>query len=341
MIFLPILYLLLTLLSLYAQPYWFGFDLLAQFRAQFLAGGAVLAMLMIAWRLVYRNSADKRVAQPVLPANAGEQPSPVSRQRLFAKTTIIMVMVVGLALNAYDYRQIFINQAPLVPPQPDRQIRLLQHNVFVYNTDYAAVKKQIVRENPDIIFFVEATTPLQETLEDLKSLYPYSFPNKGENWNQFFFLSKIPMKSAKIERFKTVPNRLFDATLERDGKEFHFIGIHTPSPTNSTRTRDRNLHFQAIAAYVTGLGNATVILAGDHNCAPFAKAFQGYVNATGLRNTQEQLLPYGSWPAWLPAFLRAAIDNILVSKDIGVVHKRIGEGEGSDHLAVVTDLVLP
>jgi endonuclease/exonuclease/phosphatase (EEP) superfamily protein YafD len=302
-----VLYGCITIVSVYAQPLYFLFDLFAEFRTQLVLFGAIFAGVC----LIKRNCV----------------------------ASIIAVMAV--ALNTQDFVKIYDNQASTVEyimPQPP-SLRLMHFNVYAYNTDYAAVQAEIERNNPDVLFMVEATTPLQDQLKAINEQYPYRFPKMGENWNQFLFFSKIPIVSAKIVRFPKVGNRLLHVVLQGKKGVFHFVGVHTPSPTNATRMRDRDRHLGVIANYVATL-KEPVIVAGDHNATPFAKAFRDYISQSGLRNTQLQLLPYFSWSCDVPPFLRIPIDQVLVSPTIGVVDKKVGNCVGSDHLPIIVDVVL-
>lgn len=307
LLLLAILYGIITLLSVYAQFVYFLFDLFAEFRTQLVFFGALFAGVCFV------------------------------KKHCFA--SIIAVMAV--ALNTQDFVKIYDNQAStvehIIPQRPD--LRLMHFNVYAYNVKYTAVQAEIERHNPDILFMVEATTPLQNQLQAINQQYPYRFPKMGENWNQFLFFSKIPIVSAKIVRFPKVGNRLLHVVLQGDKGVFNFIGVHTPSPTNATRMRDRNKHLGVIATFVANL-KEPVLLAGDHNTTPFVRAFRDYIAQSGLRNTQMQLLPYFSWSCDLPALLRIPIDQVLVSPDIAVVDKKIGNCAGSDHLPIIADVVI-
>ncbi len=301
---LAVLYGCITIVSVYAQPLYFLFDLFAEFRTQLVLFGAIFACVCL----------------------------------LQKKCVASIIAVMAVALNTYDFVKIYDNQATHVAPQQNA-LRVMHFNVYAYNTDYAAVQAEIERNNPDVLFMVEATTPLQDQLKAINEQYPYRFPKMGENWNQFLFFSKVPIVSAKIVRFPKVGNRLLHVVLQGDKGVFNFIGVHTPSPTNATRMRDRDRHLGIIANYVANL-KEPVLLAGDHNTTPFVRAFRDYIAHSGLRNTQMQLLPYFSWSCDLPAFLRIPIDQVLVSPDIAVVDKKIGNCAGSDHLPIIADVVI-
>ncbi len=305
LLLLAIVYLFVTMASVYAQSAYFLFDLFAEFRVALMWGGMLFAGICFA----------RKACIP----------------------SIIAVM--ALALNTQDFIKIYPNQAEKIAPQA-QFTRLMHFNVYAYNVEYAAIQAEIARQNPDLLFLVEAGTPLQEQLQSLKTTYPYQYPALGENWNQFLFYSKIPIVSAKIVRFPKVGNRLLHVVLQGKNGPFNFIGVHTPSPTNAIRMRDRNNHLAVIATYARGLKDP-VLLAGDHNATPFTEIFRNYVGTAGLRNTQLRLLPYFSWSCDFPMAFRIPIDQILVSPTIKVIDKHVGHCAGSDHLPVIADVVLP
>jgi endonuclease/exonuclease/phosphatase (EEP) superfamily protein YafD len=80
-----------------------------------------------------------------------------------------------------------------------------------------------------------------------------------------------------------------------------------------------------------------VILAGDFNATPWSDSFQQLVAQTGLRNVHQGALFEATWSAALPQ--RLLIDHVLLSPEWDLAAKTIGPDIGSDHRAVIVDLL--
>jgi endonuclease/exonuclease/phosphatase (EEP) superfamily protein YafD len=67
--------------------------------------------------------------------------------------------------------------------------------------------------------------------------------------------------------------------------------------------------------------------------------YKNMVKTGNLRNARSGFGILPTWPTFLPlAYI--PIDHFLVSKEIGVLKIRTGRNVGSDHLPLITDLVL-
>lgn len=82
-------------------------------------------------------------------------------------------------------------------------------------------------------------------------------------------------------------------------------------------------------------GYPHVVLMGDMNCTPQSPELQCLFRSTSLQPPQPVLPTY---PSWRP---HRAIDHILVTQDIRVVHRWIPESSFSDHLPVAIEARLP
>jgi endonuclease/exonuclease/phosphatase (EEP) superfamily protein YafD len=82
------------------------------------------------------------------------------------------------------------------------------------------------------------------------------------------------------------------------------------------------------------------VLSGDLNLTPYAPEFARMVEASGLRDSLDDV----AWrPTWQAGFwpLALPIDHVLVPRDACVVARQIGPDMGSDHRPLAVTLRLP
>ncbi len=48
----------------------------------------------------------------------------------------------------------------------------------------------------------------------------------------------------------------------------------------------------------------------------------------------------GTWPSFIPFFLRIPLDHLLVSDNIHIIKQEVGPPVGSDHLPILTKINL-
>jgi endonuclease/exonuclease/phosphatase (EEP) superfamily protein YafD len=83
-----------------------------------------------------------------------------------------------------------------------------------------------------------------------------------------------------------------------------------------------------------------VILVGDFNTSLWSPYYYKFVEKTRLINGRRGFGVQPSWPTDLPIFY-IPIDHCFVSPEFQVLNSRVGENVGSDHLPLITDLVIP
>ena len=70
-----------------------------------------------------------------------------------------------------------------------------------------------------------------------------------------------------------------------------------------------------------------------------SRRFISFLDETNLYTYTSYLHPTFTWPAYLPWYFGIQIDHILFSENIKMVRKKTAEDLGSDHRALIVDLV--
>ena len=87
--------------------------------------------------------------------------------------------------------------------------------------------------------------------------------------------------------------------------------------------------------------NDPAIVSGDFNATPWAPAMLALRRETGLAPIATGFAAPPTWPALLPRFMRAPIDQVLVSPDLRIRSASTGPRCGSDHLPLVVEIDVP
>lgn len=284
---------------------WWGFDLLSHFRVQYLIGLTVFLSILL----------------------------------VFRKKKLFLSMVVMFLINTI---QIFPFYLPNVPSARagDQQntTKIYFANVYYKVDNVQPLLAEIGEENPDIAIFAELNSSAYSAVKTALHDYPFTYFIDSYNAFDLSVASKFPLADIQTIYFgqqTQSPTLIF--TIEQNGKELKMVGVHTHTPVKESMKEDRDAELAGIANYVS-VSNTPVVVVGDFNSTAWSEGFAVLTKNGGLIDTQLHQGVQASWPAYYPAFLRIPIDQALVSSDVLVLDRKIGNDIGSDHLPIVLNL---
>lgn len=236
----------------------------------------------------------------------------------------------------------FVIVAPQLVYQPSAEARgpnatrLVHANVNAYNDNFEAALHFFRDTDPDVLVIVEASDPWVAALEPLKEELPHVFSATRGRMG-VMLMSRYPM-TARAEYYER-RNPTVVADVETPNGALRVLGTHPRSPATARRSHRRDVQLEAIASFVRG-GTEPTVLLGDLNTTPWGHAFRGLVDTSGLRDTSRGVGYQWSWPAsFWP--LAIPIDHALISKELRLLDRRMGPSIGSDHLPLVVDIAFP
>ncbi len=257
---------------------------------------------------------------------------------IFALTQQRIWLVVSLAC-------VFINLIEIVPwyiPQGNvasgQSLRLLSLNVLASNRQYDQVIALVEQEKPAIAAFLEANVIWSEKLQVLAKSFPYHISAKILEMELY---SNIPLENYSIQRYGHNRGNLL-ANLTIESKKVSLIISHTMQPLMFDKDgfKWRNQHLEVgIGRYVKHL-TTPVILMGDLNITLWSPYYKKAIHYSGLRNARAGFGLLPTFPAGIPGF-SIPIDHCLVSPDLSILNSKTGNYVGSDHLPVITDVIIP
>ena len=214
-------------------------------------------------------------------------------------------------------------------------VRLVHANINYHNREFEAALDFFRETDPDVLLIIEANKRWMSALEPLKERLPYVFvETRGRRG--VALMSRYPMAAQSV--YFTRHNPSVVALIDTPHGPLRVIGTHPRSPASARHARQRDVQLDAIASLVHGVAEPTVLL-GDLNTTPWGHGFRALVAESELRDTSRGVGYQWSWPAsFWP--LAIPIDHALVSEDVRVLDRRMGESIGSDHLPLVLDIAL-
>ena len=253
----------------------------------------------------------------------------------------IVINIGCILLNLGVILPWYFNQPVIVNSEDYQPLKVLSYNVLWSNKDYGSAIALVNQEQPDIAIFQEAIPPWHQGLKPLQSNYPYHI---RADKLEIEVYSKLPLPQPEIKLYGTYRG-LVIVDLQIGDRSIKFLATHAYPQLyfGHEGWQIRNQHLEiGIGEYVADLSQPVIVL-GDLNVSMWSPFYHSMIKRSGLRNARQGfgILPTQSTVAPQFAALSAPIDHCLVSSDIQVKNFKLGRAIGSDHLPIVTELLIP
>lgn len=218
-----------------------------------------------------------------------------------------------------------------------QKLRVLQSNINKHNYQYSQLFSLVREENPDIAVFLEVSKTNAKNFEVLRDTLPYSIAAQDGDIDGTIVYSKLPLKNASVKSIgEGRKSILADLTIQ--DQTISLITAHPSQTLGKIYYEERNRQLAAIADYVAKVKKP--LLVGDFNVTMWSPYYKRFVSTAKLRNARRGFGILPTWPTDYPV-LSIPIDHCFVREDIKVLKTRTGRKVGSDHLPVITDLLIP
>lgn len=218
------------------------------------------------------------------------------------------------------------------------KLRLISFNMYKRNFRAGEVVDWMLRQNADFIILVEAARVLEPEIARLRQVYPYSYGCAGAGICSTIILSRLPASAVwPLSRGDPENRRGLSAVTARfaiAGADVPLTAVHMDRPWP---LGEQARFIPELAEAVASVGRHG-ILAGDFNSAPWTFALRRVAAAGELRLASGAA---GTWPAdGLAGIFRLPLDQVYIGPCMARQAVRRGPELGSDHLPVVTDIVI-
>jgi endonuclease/exonuclease/phosphatase (EEP) superfamily protein YafD len=297
---------IVSLLPLGAEYYW-GLDLLAQFRVQYLLIDTLL-LAALAWQRRWNWSG---------------------------------AMLACAALNAVwiaPYVPIGPKAAVAATAVPEVRLKIMSSNVYFHNSQTYRLLDVVREESPDVLVVIEYAHDWAARVgADLRATYPYHIEAPAPGAGGIGLFSRYPLETADV--FLLGVTRAIEARLRTPNGPLTVYGIHTRSPTSARRGAHRNRQLDLLADRLAKVQGPVAVI-GDLNITPYSPFYRRFIERTGYVDTRMGRTLSTSWPTYLPV-LAIPIDHCIVSPDVTILAHRRMHGVGSDHYPILAEIALP
>lgn len=281
-------------------------DVLANFRAQYVVGLAVLGLIIMMSRW-------HKTGYAVL-------------------GTALVNLVVVLPLYIGSPAEATIDTPSL---------RVMSFNLLSTNENYSDVIDYIRRVDPDLVLLHEASRPWEVAMESAELDYQIVRPRSDD----LIFGTLVMLRGESVEAishgFAASNPRAVELNYTPEGwtQPISVLGTHPLAPTDQERADLRDAQLGFAGEWASSQTGAHIVV-GDFNATPWSWPFRRLVGSTDLRNSQEGFGLQPSFSTESNLLLRVPIDHLLVSPALEITDRELGPALGSDHFPLLVDLQL-
>jgi endonuclease/exonuclease/phosphatase (EEP) superfamily protein YafD len=257
---------------------------------------------------------------------------------------LLVITLLCFALHAWwiaPYTRLFpVEVKSAINADSQRMLRIMTANVLTPNRNAKALL-ELVRENsPDILVTLESDAWWQARLDALEPDYPYTIKAPLDNLYGMHVYSRLPLADSQIDYLvePDIPSMHTLVSLPSGHKiHIHFMHPAPPSPTEREESSERDAELIIVAKSVAET-DAPVIVTGDLNDVAWSGTTRLFRKVSGLLDPRVGRGMFNTFHAsyW---FMRWPLDHLFHSDHFTLSCIRRLRGFGSDHFALLTELV--
>ncbi|MEM1085608.1 MAG: endonuclease/exonuclease/phosphatase family protein [Verrucomicrobiota bacterium] len=224
---------------------------------------------------------------------------------------------------------------PASSPPDGPSLKVVAFNVQGSNDRYAETIAWILKTDPDFIYLPECNPDWAKALKPLDEVYPHAadFPILGNIGH--CFRSKYPITDKQIMVKGKIKVPLLKVVIKMPQGEVTVFGAHPVPPVSEFWASEQDVYLASLTEMSTAIDGPALII-GDLNATRWSarlteilKHYDDSADGRGFRATWMR-------ENWL---LSIPIDHVFHRGFRGVKSREVGPNIGSDHRAVVAELV--
>lgn len=221
-----------------------------------------------------------------------------------------------------------------------KMIRIITANVLTSNHNANALLELIHKNEPDILVTLESDEWWQSKLDTLLPQYPHTVKCPLDNLYGMHVYSRLVLSNSQIKYLveQNIPS-IHTVVRLPSGQEIrmHFMHPEPPSPTQNGSSEDRDAELIILAKSVAE-SDVPIIVTGDLNDVAWSETTRLFRKISGLLDPRIGRGMYNTYNAnyW---FMRWPLDHLFHSSHFTLSQLRRLDKFGSDHFALMTELV--
>lgn len=271
--------------------------------------------------------------------------------RFWVRSSVYLLAVGVLSLVfVFSFGGYFLPRSPGTDSADGAKLRIMSLNHLKTNTDEAAIKAAILRQDADIVALQELSLNVAAMVKaELLGRYPHQVlrPSLTDGANGIGVLSRLPLERPSYS--EAYRGQRF--SVEVSGTRFELINVHLNVPfqdgsASSLRNFQPELRDRQLAALVGAIGRApSLIVVGDFNLSDQEQGYRDLAErmTDAYRSTRSGFgftFPHGRVLGGIPLLPLVRLDYVWL-RGLEPLSAHRDCRSGSDHCAVIADVRLP
>lgn len=221
----------------------------------------------------------------------------------------------------------------------DRRLSIITANVLATNRDAYKLIELVQQHQPDVLVTLESDQWWQKQLEVIESDMPFTMKCPLDNFYGMHVYSRLHLSEEEIAFLVEDDIPSMHARLKMrtgDAVQLHFLHPAPPSPTENTKSSERDAELVIVARSVADSDKPTIVT-GDLNDVAWSRTTRLFRKLSGLLDPRVGRGMFNTFNANYP-FLRWPLDHLFHSEHFSVDSIRRLPSIGSDHFPLLTRL---
>ena len=250
---------------------------------------------------------------------------------------VVLLLQVGWI---YPYTRLANKEVASSNKTDKHSIRIMSANVLMSNTEYDKLIALVNTHQPDLLITLESDQTWQNELSSLEQEYPYRVYCPKDNRYGMHLYSKFKIKQQQVcELIESDIPSIHILFEDAGGVEVqgHFIHPAPPSPTEEDSSRPRDTELIILAKALKNRLRPCIV-AGDLNDVAWSRSTRLFMRISGLLDPRKGRGFFNTFHASY-FFMRWPLDHLFHSNEFSVKRIERLAKYGSDHFALLTELV--
>ncbi|TRX60492.1 endonuclease [Fulvivirga sp. M361] len=253
-----------------------------------------------------------------------------------------MITLIYQAVIIYPYTKWAAKQSKSWSGVENEQhIAIMEANVYMYNTEYDRLIREVKKYNPDVLIALETDKKWEDGLSSLEKMYPYAIKHPLDNTYGMLLYTRLEIVEHSIDFLVSDEIPSISAKLKlRNGQLIHLYVVHPepPSPTENHRSTERDVELILIGKEAAK-SNYPVIVAGDLNDVAWSHTTRLFQRLSGLLDPRIGRGFFNTFHAKYRLF-RWPLDHVFHSSHFLIKRIERAQHVGSDHFPMYIELSL-
>lgn len=261
----------------------------------------------------------------------------------------VLIGITGLWQISFilPYTMIWSEEVPGITeiPEGNPSFRIVVANLEIGNEEKPAVVEKLNEFDPDILLTIETDQPWMDELKNLDpELKLHSHVVRDEGLGMALW-TRLEIIEEEVKHLVSERRASFFTTFALPSGEIKFVGLHPTPPGLKDSTGDerrdsrvRDAELMLIAKTVSENQQDSWIVTGDFNDVAWSHTTRLFKRVSGLKDPRIGRRMLNTFHSEYP-LLRYPLDHVFVSKGFHLESLDRAKIPGSDHFAVIADLV--